>query len=161
MIAGRFRSRSLSAAALTGTLLCVSTACGDAHTAISAKTPGSAGARSAAAWREPASYAYTLTSTTQVLAGTFRIEVRDGAVTKVVGLDEDSRRQAREQRIEVPTIGELLDRLEKAREDNAEEADARFAADGRPVRISLDRDRNTIDDEALYLISAYEPAPAG
>ncbi len=165
MIAGRFPARLLSAAALTGAVLCLATACGDARKTMRSETAvenaaGKAGVPGAVSWREPASYYYTLTSTTQVLAGTFRIQVRDGAVTKVVGLDEDSRPQAREH-AEVPTIGELLRRLEQARDDHAEVAEAKLAADGHPVRISLDWSGNAVDDEALYLISAYEPAPAG
>ncbi|KUL41306.1 DUF6174 domain-containing protein [Streptomyces regalis] len=36
-------------------------------------------------------------------------------------------------------------------------AEAEYAADGHPVRISLDWEESAIDDEALYVISAYEP----
>ncbi|MFC9130416.1 hypothetical protein ACFT4A_26680 [Streptomyces sp. NPDC057099] len=39
-------------------------------------------------------------------------------------------------------------------------AEAEYAADGRPVRISLDREKNAIDDEARYVISAYERTDA-
>ncbi|MET7724600.1 DUF6174 domain-containing protein [Streptomyces mirabilis] len=59
----------------------------------------------------------------------------------------------------MPTIGGLLRRLEKARSEDADTAEADYAADGRPVRISLDWDKNAIDDEALYVISSYEPNP--
>ncbi|MFI6037247.1 DUF6174 domain-containing protein [Streptomyces sp. NPDC051315] len=154
MTAVATRSRSVSAAVLIGALLCATAACdsGAAH-------PEPAGGSAPAAWKEPASYAYTLTSRTQVLAGTFRVEVRDGAVAEVLGLDEDSRRAAREVPGLVPTIGGLLERLEQARDDDAHTAEARYAPDGRPVRISLDWDENAIDDEALYVISAYDPTP--
>jgi len=57
----------------------------------------------------------------------------------------------------VPTIGELLDELEQARRDNADTAEAEYAPDGHPERISLDWDENAVDDEALYVISAYAP----
>lgn len=153
MTAGRrSRTRSVSAAALVGALLCAATACG------SSTSPESAAEnKPKTTWKEPASYAYTLTSTTQVLAGTFRVEVRDGTVAKAVGLDEDSRRQARELTGRVPTIGQLLKTLEQAHRDNADIAEAEYAADGHPLRITLDWDKNTIDDEALYVISSYDP----
>jgi hypothetical protein len=144
----------VSAAALAGVPLCAATACG------SSTSSGSAEANEpTTTWEEPASYAYTLTSTTQVLAGTFRVKVRAGGVTEAVGADVDSRRQAQELPAEVPTIGELLRRLKKARSEDADTAEADFAAGGHPVRISLDRDKNAkaIDDEALYVISSYEP----
>ncbi|MEV0172855.1 DUF6174 domain-containing protein [Streptomyces sp. NPDC050803] len=116
---------------------------------------------SATAWTEPASYAYTLTSTEQVLPGRFRVTVRDGEVAEAVGLDGDSRRvvaQLPGRTSRVPTIGQLLDRLEKARNERADTAEAEYAADGRPSRITLDWDENAIDDEAQYVISAYTPA---
>ncbi|MFF8974761.1 DUF6174 domain-containing protein [Streptomyces sp. NPDC014995] len=149
------RPRPVSAAVLIGALLCATAACGSGASRGSAggSTPTGPG------WEEPASYTYTLTSRTQVLAGTFRVEVRDGAVAEVVGLDEDSRRAAREVPGQAPTIGGLLERLEQARGDDAHTAEAEYAADGHPVRISLDWDENAIDDEALYLISAYQPSP--
>ncbi|WP_262056489.1 DUF6174 domain-containing protein [Streptomyces sp. STR69] len=108
-------------------------------------------------WEEPASYDYTLTSTTQVLAGTFRVKVRDGTVAQVTGIDADSRRQSRELPGQVPTMGELLKRLDQARRDHADTAEAEYAADGHPLRITLDGDKNAIDDEALYVISSYDP----
>lgn len=151
MAAVRSPARALSVTALVWAVLCATAACGSggpkSHTAPATTT-----------WQEPDSYTYTLTSTTQVLAGTFRVEVRDGKVTEAVGVDEDSRRQVRELPGEIPTIGELLKRLAKARSDDAHTAKAEYAADGHPLRITLDRDENAIDDEALYVISAYEPA---
>ncbi|MEU2060833.1 DUF6174 domain-containing protein [Streptomyces sp. NPDC013455] len=165
MIAGPARARILPAAVLTGAVLCLTTACGNGGTP-SAETaegmaPKNGAVRSAPAWQEPPAYAYTLTSTSGILAGTFRIEVREGKVTKVAGLDEDSRRQARDVGDRVPTMGGLLEKLEQARGDHAEIAEATYAADGHPVRISLDWSRNAVDDEALYVVSAYEPAGAG
>lgn len=153
MAAVRIRSRVLSVAALTGALLCATAACGSGE-------PQTATAPVRTTWQEPPSYAYTLTSTTQVLAGTFRVKVRDGKVTEAVGVDEDSRRQVRELLGEVPTIGELLKRLAKARGDGAHTAKAEYATDGHPLRITLDWDQNAIDDEALYVISSYKPTPA-
>lgn len=150
MIAVRTR-----AVVLIGALLWTAVGCSSG----SSTSPESAeGSRPKSAWEEADSYSYTLTSTTQVLAGTFRVEVRNGSVAKVVGLDEDSRRQVRELPTEVPTIGELLDRLEQARSDDADTAEAEYTADGRPERITLDWEENSIDDEALYVISDYKPA---
>jgi hypothetical protein len=162
MFEGRSRARVLSTGALIGTLLCLTTACAAKSSTSSAIAEGgkSGKVQGTATWEEPASYVYTLTSTTEALAGTFRVEVRNGSVTKVVGLDEDSRRQV-EQHAEVPTIGGLLKRLAQARSDNAETAEAEYAADGHPVRISLDWDKNAVDDEALYVISAYASASVG
>ncbi|GGW80840.1 DUF6174 domain-containing protein [Streptomyces galilaeus] len=87
------------------------------------------------------------------------MEVRHGKAAEVVGLDEDSRRQAQDLPGEVPTIGALLKTLHRARSQDADTAEADYAADGRPVRIFLDWDKNSIDDEALYTISSYEPTP--
>ncbi|MGW5280366.1 DUF6174 domain-containing protein [Streptomyces collinus] len=163
MSAARHPARPLSAAALTGAALCLVTACGGTAQSVGSHVAGGprhTAAGGTTAWREPAAYGYTLTSTTEVLAGRFRVQVRDGKVTGVAGLDEDSRRQVRE-RAEVPTIGGLLRQLDQARKDHAETAQAWYATDGHPVRISLDWSRNAVDDEALYLVSAYTPAPTG
>ncbi|MEU7424854.1 DUF6174 domain-containing protein [Streptomyces sp. NPDC040750] len=158
MTAGHYRTRTLSAAALAGALLWLATACDAEGSTSSGAAQGRHGARSQGStrWREPDSYAYTLTSTTQVLAGTFRVEVRGGTATKVAGLDADSRRQVREGHVEVPTLGQLLAKLEHARGADAHTARAEYAADGHPTLIKLDWDGNTVDDEALYVISGYE-----
>ncbi|MFI5963284.1 DUF6174 domain-containing protein [Streptomyces asoensis] len=153
MTAGPFRSRPAAAAALLGALACAGAGCGSAP---------SAGATASAGpgrnWQEPDAYTYTLTSSTQVLAGTFRVEVRDGKVVGVAGADADSRRQALDPHTEIPTIGKLLETLDRARAEHAHTAEADYADDGRPLRIVLDRDENAIDDEAQYTISSYEPA---
>ncbi|WP_406498579.1 DUF6174 domain-containing protein [Streptomyces sp. NBC_01604] len=152
MTAVRRRPRFVVSAELAGALLCATTACGSSTSAETAEV-----GEQKTTWEEPTSYTYTPTSTTQVLAGTFRMQVRNGRVTEAVGTDTDSRRQAQEVPDELPTIGELLKRLNQARSDNADTAEAAYADDGHPVRISLDWDKNAIDDEALYVISAYDP----
>ncbi|MFF7176788.1 DUF6174 domain-containing protein [Streptomyces pseudovenezuelae] len=152
MPARRPSPRFASAATLAGVLLFTATACNSSPSPEPAKESGPA-----TTWQEPASYAYTLTSTTQVMAGTFRVDVRDGKVTKTVGLDADSRRQVRDLPRKVPTIGELLKTLGRARSEGAATAEADYAADGHPVRITLDWDENAIDDEALYVIDSYRP----
>lgn len=154
MTAGHSPTRSKTTAVLLGALMCATAACSSSPSIRTSETDEPAGT-----WKEPASYSYTLKSTSQVLAGTFRVKVRDGKVADVVGLDADSHRQAEDLPGEVPTIGALLKRLDQARSERADTAEADYAADGRPVRISLDWSKNAIDDEALYTISSYEPAP--
>ncbi|MFJ2241523.1 DUF6174 domain-containing protein [Streptomyces sp. NPDC087859] len=114
----------------------------------------------APAWEEPASYTYTLTSSEgeRALIGTFRITVRGGEVTKAVGLDDSARRVVRQLPGEVPTLGALLEELEQARGDDADTAQARYAADGHPTSIELDWEKNAVDDEVRYDITDYEPA---
>ncbi|MEU5764619.1 DUF6174 domain-containing protein [Streptomyces asoensis] len=154
MTAGPFRSRSAAAAALLGALACAGAGCGSSGTPTAGATATAGPVRE---WQEPAAYTYTLTSSTQVLAGTFRVKVRDGKVVEVAGADADSRRQAQDPRSEIPTIGKLLAMLDRARGEHAHTAEADYADDGRPLRIVLDQDENSIDDEAFYMISSYEP----
>ncbi|MFF3346446.1 DUF6174 domain-containing protein [Streptomyces sp. NPDC002779] len=51
--------------------------------------------------------------------------------------------------------------MNQAREENADKAEAEYAADGHPERITIDRLENAIDDEALYVISDYDVPGAG
>jgi hypothetical protein len=151
-------ARAVSGAVLIGGLVCTVAACGTGtSTSPEAQTaPG----RVRDAWPEPASYAYTLRSSEgeRTLLGTFRISVRDGAVVKAVGLDAMGRRSVESSPDAVPTLGELLAELEQARRDDADTAEAEYAADGHPVRIVLDWEENAVDDETRYVITAYEPA---
>ncbi|MGW1802057.1 DUF6174 domain-containing protein [Streptomyces sp. NPDC001984] len=151
MTAVRSASRSvLSFVVLFGGLVCATSACGEEAATAGTET----------AWEEPSSYSYTLESSEgeRALIGTFRITVRDGKVVDAVGLDESGRRVAKDLPDEIPTLGELLKEYEQARSDNADTAKAEYAADGHPVRIELDGEENAIDDEVLYVVSAYEPA---
>lgn len=155
MTAAPLTARAVSHLALIGGLVCGAAACGTEASSSSAR----AQAQSRAPWKEPASYTYTLRSSEgeRSLLGTFRITVRDGTVVKAVGLDDSGRRVVEDVPDAVPTVGELLEELEQARRDGADTAEAEYAADGHPVRISLDWEENAIDDEALYVIRAYEP----
>jgi hypothetical protein len=146
-------------ALLIGALLYGSAACGG-ESSSGVSEAGTAAAGSEVAWEEPASYTYTLTSSAgeRMLLGTFEVTVRDGKVRKAVGLDDSARQVVRRAPGEVPTIGELLGELEQARRDHAHRADAEYAADGHPVRISLDWQKDAIDDEALYVIGSFAPA---
>ncbi|WAZ26046.1 DUF6174 domain-containing protein [Streptomyces cinnabarinus] len=148
------RARALSVAVLCAALLSAMVGCGTEDDS-NGRT-----AASSAAWKEPAAYTYTLESTMgeRSLLGKFRITVRNGEVTKAVGLDDSARRLVKRSPDQVPTIGDLLAELHQAREENADKAEAEYAADGHPVKISLDWLEDAIDDEALYVITDYEPA---
>jgi hypothetical protein len=150
-------ARAASTAVLTGALLSVTAACGTEN-----ENNGQA-APARAAWEEPAAYAYTLESTQgeRSLLGKFRVTVRDGAVAKAVGLDDSARRLVARSPGQVPTLGALLAELNQAREKNADRAEAAYAADGHPERITIDWLENAIDDEALYVISDYDVPGAG
>jgi hypothetical protein len=151
MTAVRLTARPVFRLALIAGLFCATAAC-DTETST-------APASTRATWQEPASYTYTLHSSEgeRSLLGTFRITVRDGAVAEAVGLDDSGRRVVEDVPEAVPTIGALLDELGQARRDDADTAEVEYAADGHPVRISLDWEENAVDDEARYVISAYEP----
>ncbi|MFD9038024.1 DUF6174 domain-containing protein [Streptomyces bottropensis] len=157
----RLRARSvLLAAVLAAGTVGLTTAC-EGGTASPRATGGASRegttAQNRVVWQDPASYTYTLTSSSQVLTGRFRVTVRGGEVTEAVGLDADSRRAVALGPGAVPTIGDLIDSLENAWQEGADTAEAEYAPDGHPSRITLDPDENAIDDEAEYAITAYEP----
>ncbi|MGA5207698.1 MULTISPECIES: DUF6174 domain-containing protein [Streptomyces] len=151
-------ARAVSRAVLIGGLIGTVAACGTGTPASSEAQ--SAPGRGPGAWQEPAAYTYTLRSSEgeRSLLGTFRISVRDGAVVQAAGLDDAGRRAVESAPDAVPTLGELLAELESARRDDADTAEAEYAADGHPVRIVLDGEENAVDDEARYVITAYERA---
>ena len=135
-----------------------------------ASAPASASASaSAPAWTEPANYRFTLESSCgeQPLTGRFRVDVADGVVDRARGLDEAGKRALMLRIAQlVPTLGQMVADAEQARADGAEVAVERDPADGRPVAIRVDRDRNAADDETCYTISDYTiggtagPAPS-
>ncbi|WP_030675248.1 DUF6174 domain-containing protein [Streptomyces sp. NRRL B-1347] len=152
--------RFLASAALVVGVLGATSACGDEPSPNVLKgQPLPAPSASGAGWKEPSSYAYTLRSGEgeRSLIGTFRVTVRDGKVSKAVGLDDSGRRVVKDLPDQVPTIGELLKEVEQAKREKAHRAETAYASDGHPVRITLDWEKAAIDDEALYVISAYEP----
>ena len=148
------RARALSAAVLGGALLSTIAACGSEEGGVAP-----AGARQEAVWEEPAAYTYTLESTQgeRALIGRFKVTVRDGEVAEAVGLDDSARRLVAQSPDQVPTIGDLLDELDQARQEKADKAEAEHAADGHPERITIDWLENAIDDEASYVITDYAP----
>lgn len=162
--------RLLSSVVLAGGLMCVAAGCGGRSgspasgegSSTSSPTPSSSFSSFAESWKEPASYVYTLTSSEgeRSLIGTFRVTVRDGKVAKAVGLDESARGVVKHAPEEVPTIKGLLDQMSRAHREGADTAEAEYAPEGHPVRITLDPEKEAIDDEESYVISGYEPDPA-
>ncbi|WP_232838481.1 DUF6174 domain-containing protein [Streptomyces geranii] len=160
--------RLLSSVVLVGGLVCAAVGCGgDSGASVAGADPTSPSPSSsssflsfAESWEEPAAYVYTLTSSEgeRSLIGTFRVTVRDGSVVKAVGLDESGRGAVARAPEEVPTIGALLDRLSRAHDEGADTAEAEYAPDGHPVRITLDPLKDAVDDEESYVIRGYEPA---
>lgn len=113
-------------------------------------------------WREPATYSFTLESRCgfRMLIGRFHVEVENGAVVSVDGLDEQGRLVAGIiQHDEVPTLTGLLGRVAEARNEGADEVNlSTDPVDGRPISIEIDWQANAIDDEECYTISDFAPA---
>jgi Family of unknown function (DUF6174) len=115
-------------------------------------------------WREPGSYAFTLESACgeRDLIGTFRLTVLDGMVTAAEGRDEPGRRLvARRMPHLMPTLVGLLNEARQAQRDGADVVETQVdPADGHPTKITIDADRDAMDDEACYTISDFvTPAP--
>jgi hypothetical protein len=110
-------------------------------------------------WTEPASYTYVFDSQCglRTLNGRFRVSVQDGRVVayRHLATGESPPWLAGE----IPTLGELAERVELARGD--EEAVIRAyevdPEDGHPTRIDIDWMPNAIDDEECYVIESYTP----
>jgi hypothetical protein len=106
-------------------------------------------------------YVYTLRSSCgeRLLHGTMRLTVHDGKVTAAQGLDEPGEQTvAVAKKEDLPTLSALIAEYGAARANGADVLEADFTPDGVPVRISIDPQRNAIDDEACYYITDYRPA---
>ncbi len=116
-----------------------------------------------AAWTEPADYSYLLVSTCgeRNLLGTFDVTVVGHEVIDAEAVDEQAEIVLGGIGVEiVPTIADLLAELEDARTMNADTAAmAVDPGDGHPVRIDIDYDAATDDDEACYSIDDYQVTP--
>ncbi len=101
----------------------------------------------------PASYEYVLTSACGLrsLLGEYRVVVRDGEVTEVVGLDESPYEPDLE---DVPTLADLLELAGSAGPDAV--VDLEVDADGVPVSLSIDRLPTAVDDEECYAVSQLQ-----
>lgn len=134
----------------------------DAPSMISAEDLDRARAR----WEEqgPARYAFELDQRCgeRALIGRFRVTAEDGEVADVEELDEEAEGLVEGGFIEeVPTIHDLFDLLEAARED-AHEVEADFDdALGHPTRIDIDWEPQQSEDAlSCYEILQLEPLPA-
>lgn len=110
-------------------------------------------------WREPAAYSFTLQSRCgeRGLLGRFHVEVENGTVVAVEGLDEQGRTTAANTPPEaMPTLADLLRLVAQARSNGADEVSLNTdPADGRPISIEIDWLANAIDDEECYTISDF------
>ncbi|MCZ7414910.1 MULTISPECIES: DUF6174 domain-containing protein [unclassified Streptomyces] len=124
--------------------------------AACAKEAESGPGRGEPEWSEPSDYAYTLTQSCgfNVLAGTFRVTVTEGRATEWEPVGENPAPG----NVEVPTIGGLLEKAEKAERNGADSVEVERADDGRPTLIEIDRYANGIDDEVCYEITGFESA---
>ncbi|MEV6103414.1 DUF6174 domain-containing protein [Streptomyces sp. NPDC051940] len=107
------------------------------------------------AWEEPADYSFTIDSRCgeRGFLGLFRIRVAGREVSGVEPLDEGARAAPRSAAL---TLGQVLAEYQRAREAGADLAEAEFdEADGHPVRIEVDPDERSVDDEFCYRVSAY------
>lgn len=122
---------------------------------VACTTPASDTQPVADQWEEPPAYRYILTGSCgpHVLHGRFQVTVAEGEVVEAEPLDKDARSGASE---EVPTLGELLRWVDDARDRGADVAEARFASDGVPSSIEINRDRGADDDEQCFQVQRFE-----
>jgi len=140
-------------AAATFVAMAALTGCGEAG------AHSTAPAQAAVQWQEPARYSFVLDSTCgeRALIGRFRITVEQGKVTKAEGLDESARRAVENGPSDTaPTLRQLLDELDEARQARADVAElSADPSDGHPTKITIDPAADSIDDESCYAITEY------
>ena len=124
------------------------------YAAVSAPPNPSAGP----AWTEPDSYVYVFDSQCgrRVLSGRWEVTVENGKAVDYHSPDHTGSLLAG---IEVPTLADLMNQVERARADGdaivkAFEADP---DDGHPTLIDIDWLPNAVDDEECYVIESYTP----
>lgn len=120
--------------------------------------PGPASSASAVArWAEPVAYSFTLESRCgeRNLIGRFAVEVENGVVVAVEGLDHQGETAiAVVQPADVPTLAGLHTLVAEARADGADKVDlVTDPADGHPVSVEIDWEAAAIDDEECYTVS--------
>lgn len=112
-------------------------------------------------WAEPADYSFTLDSRCgeRVLIGRFHVEVENGAVVSVEGIDEQAESVSAFIEPEmVPTLSEMLERVAEARRMNASEVTLTTdPVDGHPVSVKIDWEANMIDEEECCEVSEFVP----
>lgn len=112
-----------------------------------------------AAWTEPAAYSFTFESRCgeRNLVGQFFVEVEDGEVIAVEGLDgQGNTATSVVQPRDVPTLADLLALVAEARNDGADEVNlVTDPTDGHPVSVEIDWDAAAVDDEECYTVSDF------
>ncbi len=110
-----------------------------------------------AEWAEPAAYSFTLESRCgeRNLIGRFAVEVENGEVIAIEGLDDQGRTAATVvQPNDVPTLADLLALVADAQNDGADRVNlVTDPGHGHPVSVEIDWDLNATDDEECYQIS--------
>ncbi len=109
-----------------------------------------------AAWTEPDNYSFDVLSecSERYLVGWYRVDVQNHRVTRVEGLDADSR--ARNVVAgDVMTIGQLLERASNARA--AYSVAVGWARDGHPNSISISWGAHPRSEEECYSITRFAP----
>ena len=112
-----------------------------------------------AEWTEPAAYSFTLGSRCgeRSLIGQFAVEVANGEVIAVEGLDDEGKTATSVvQPKDVPTLSDLLALVAEARSDGADEVN--LVTDpiaGHPVSVEIDWEAAAVDDEECYTVSDF------
>lgn len=134
----------------------------DASAVPATPSPPSAAPSATAEWDEPEAYSFTLESRCgeRMLIGRFTVEVENGEVIGIEGLDDQGRTAASViQPSEVPTLADLVGLAADARSDGADKVNlVTDPADGRPVSVEIDWQANATDDEECYQISDFVAA---
>jgi len=134
----------------------------DATAAPATSSAPSTSPSAAAEWEEPAAYSFTLESRCgeRNLIGRFAVEVENGEVIAVEGLDEQGRTAATVvQPSDIPTLADLLALVAEAQSDGADKVTlATNPTDGHPISVEIDWQANADDDEECYQISDFVPA---
>lgn len=128
----------------------------EVQTTSSASSPSPS---AVAEWAEPAAYSFTLESLCgeRNLIGRFAVEVENGVVVAVEGLDDQGQTATSVvQPADVPSLAGLLALVTEARSDGADRVDlVTDPADGRPVSVEIDWEAAAIDDEECYTVSNF------
>jgi hypothetical protein len=119
----------------------------------------------APAWTAPAKYGFTLDSQCgeRALIGRFQVTVENDIVVRSAGLDDAARRALMLRMADlIPTLSRLEAEAETARREGADVVEiVRDPGDGHPTKITIDPQRNAVDDEACYTIEDYTIGLAG
>ena len=146
------RQPLLAAAALVVLLAGCTSPSDPAPAATTAAAPASA-----PAWTEPANYSFVADRRCGEgeSLGRYRVLVTGGTVSSSERID--GRTAEGEEEIQVPTLGELLELANTAVEDGADATTVLDAADGHPVKVSINRAEEASGGADFFRISEYAP----